>query len=365
MSRIVVISQLPPPYHGSTVMTAELVDALRRHGHQVSVVDRRFSRTIAEVGGLSARKVLSGVGLVLRLGRALVRRPDVCIFFTTNRMPSFAVDTAMSLMLHASRVQRIDYIHTTGYSDLAARNALFHRMVGLLLARSDVTVTLGPALIDDVERWVPPHRIRAIPNATKPPQTEGAPDGAARTVLFLSNLIPEKGATDFVRIAAAVHSVLPDVRFQLIGASSSDAYLAEVHELIRALGVQDVVHVLGPVYGADKDQLLADAALLVFPSTYPFEAQPLSIIESFSLGTPVFAYDIGGLRDLIADGVNGRLVPAGDRESIVAEISQVLSDPSALAELTAGARRTYAERHHPDVYAAAWTELVAEVTSHD
>lgn len=363
MSRVLVISQLPPPYHGSTVMTAELVEALRRNGHEVAVVDRRFSRTVAEVGGLSVRKVFSGVGLVLRLGRALARRPDVCIFFTTNRMPSFAVDVAMSLMLRVSRVRRIDYIHTTGYSDVAARGAVFRHMVGLLLARSDVTVTLGPALIHDVERWVPPRRMRTIPNATKPPEIEAAPAGAAPTVLFLSNLIPEKGATDFIRIAAALHALLPDVRFQLIGASSSDEYLVEVHELIRSLGVQDVVQVLGPVYGADKDRLVADAAVLVFPSTYPYEAQPLSIIESFSFGTPVVAYDIGGLRDLISDGLNGYLLPPGDRDGIVAAVSRILSDPTALETLSAGARRTYADRHHPDIYAGTWSALVNEVTS--
>jgi glycosyltransferase involved in cell wall biosynthesis len=364
MSRVLVISQLPPPYHGSTVMTAELVDALRRNGHQVAVVDRRFSRTVAEVGGLCLRKVGSGVWLVARLGRALGRRPDVCIFFTTNRMPSFAVDVAMSLLLQASRVPRINYIHTMGYSDVAARGRVFRRMVALLFARSQVTVTLGQSLVHDVARWVPRDRMRTIPNATKPPAVEASTSaGGAPKVLFLSNLIPEKGATDFVRVAAALHAVMPDVEFQIVGASSSDEYLAEVHELIRALDVEHVVHVLGPIYGSDKDRLIADAALLVFPSTYPYEAQPLSIIESFSLGTPVIAYDIGGLRDLITNGVNGFLVPPGDRNGIVAGVSRLLSDPLALEQLSAGARQSYAERHHPDIYAKAWSDLVNEVSS--
>jgi glycosyltransferase involved in cell wall biosynthesis len=364
MSRVLVISQLPPPYHGSTVMTAQLVDALQRSGHEVTVVDRRFSRTVAEVGGFSARKVLSGGWLVLRLCRAVARRPDVCIFFTTNRMPSFAVDVAMSVVLRVGRIPRINYIHTMGYSDVAARGPLFRRLVALLFARSRVTVTLGPALVHDVARWVPRGAVRTIPNATKPPEVEVAtPAAGAPTVLFLSNLIREKGATDFVRVAAALHPAMPDVEFQLIGAPSSDEYLAEVHELIRELGVQSVVHVLGAVYGADKDRSIADAAVLVFPSTYPYEAQPLSIIESFSLGTPVVAYDIGGLRDLITDGVNGRLLPPGDLDGMTAEVSRILSDPVLIEQLSAGARRSYAERHHPDIYARAWTELVDEVTS--
>ena len=364
MSRVLVISQLPPPYHGSTVMTAELVAALRGGGHEVGIVDRRFSRTVAEVGGFSVRKVLSGVGLVLRLARAVVRRPDVCVFFTTNRMPSFAVDVVLSLVLRARRVPRISYIHTMGYSDVAARGPLFRRMVAALLASSRATVTLGPSLVHDVQRWVPDGRVLTIPNATKPPASDApASKPAAPTVLFLSNLIPEKGATDFVRVAAALHAQLPDVAFQLVGASSSDAYLAEVHDLIRALGVESAVHVLGPVYGAEKDRLIADAAVLVFPSTYPYEAQPLSIIESFSLGTPVVAYDIGGLRDLIVDGENGHLVAPGDRDAITARVSSLLSDPEALERLSDGARRSYAERHHPDVYARVWCDLVDEVAA--
>lgn len=364
MSRVLVISQLPPPYHGSTVMTAQLVEALRTNGHEVAIVDRRFSRTVAEVGGFSARKVFSGVGLVLRLVRAVARRPDVCVFFTTNRMPSFAVDVAMSAVLQVSRVPRIDYVHTTGYSEVADRGAVYRRMVALLLGASQVTVTLGRSLVHDVARWVPSERIRTIPNATRPPEIEGAAvESRTRTVLFLSNLIPEKGAAEFVRVAAALHPLMPDVEFQLVGAPSSDEYLAEVHGLIRELGVQDAVHVLGAVYGGEKDRLLADAAVLVFPSTYPYEAQPLSIIESFSFGTPVIAYDIGGLRDLIADDTNGYLLPAGDRDGILAKLAQLLSDPSALEELSEGARRSHAERHVPEVYASAWSDLVAEVAS--
>src|SRR5690606_17277143 len=83
---VVVISQLPPPTHGSTLMTKVFLEVLDDLGIEWRLVDRRFSRTVGEVGSFKLRKVGAAAGLVTRLlTRLLRRRPAACIFFVTTR----------------------------------------------------------------------------------------------------------------------------------------------------------------------------------------------------------------------------------------------------------------------------------------
>ncbi len=191
--RILVISQVPPPVHGSTLMTAFLIDLLRERGDLVRLVDRRFSRSVSEIGRFSLRKVMSAAALPIRLlFSLLVFRPDAVIFFATNRTFSFLVDVVMSAVLRITRAKKIFYLHTRGFSSLRERSPIFRRLVRGLFDTADVVVCLGPSLAADVAGvWSGP--IALIPNATQPPTELPSQDGSH--VLYLSNLIPEKGRT--------------------------------------------------------------------------------------------------------------------------------------------------------------------------
>jgi hypothetical protein len=102
---VVVISQLPPPVHGSTLMTRAFLDALDTKSIPWRLIDRRFSRTIGEIGRFSPRKVAEGLGLILRLGGAVARRrPQVVVLFATTRSFSFLIDWAVSELLGSFRV---------------------------------------------------------------------------------------------------------------------------------------------------------------------------------------------------------------------------------------------------------------------
>ena len=91
---------------------------------------------------------------------------------------------------------------------------------------------------------------------------------------------------------------------------------------------------------ADIPALMEAADVVVLPSLA--EGLPLAIMEAFALGRPVVASSVGGVPELIEDGVTGRLVRAGDASALADAIRGVLDDRTAAARLGSAAATRYA-----------------------
>lgn len=359
IGRVLVISQLPPPIHGSTVMTRTFLDTLDELGYERSLLDRRFSSTIEEVGKFTVRKCLSTLWLLARLVIALLTfRPRTVVFFATNRTFSFLVDWALSEILRLSRARTIFYIHTVGFRTLANRSRRWESLIDRMFSSADAVVCLGPTLAEDVKRWVEKSQITFIPNTVANSPEPPAAQIPKTSILYFSNLIPEKGVSTFIDLAVDLAPELPGIPFIVAGAPVDTEFADSMRQKVRDLRLESRVTFLGAVTDAtEKFQLLRRAAVLVFPSTYPFEAQPLTIVEALAAGTPVVAYDTGGIADLISNGVNGHLVAPADRRQLASSVREALADAD---HLSAGARSTFMSRLSPDAFLHRWSSTLSQ-----
>ncbi|MGV1034453.1 MAG: glycosyltransferase family 4 protein [Microbacteriaceae bacterium] len=354
--RVLVVSQLPPPVHGSTVMTLRLVEAFGTLGIDVRVVNRRFSISIGEVGQTSLRKITKVPALVRALRRELTVRPDAVVFFLTNRPGSFLVDVLLMRIMQTSHVPIVAYIHTVGFRDLASRGGLWQRLVANTLRIPRRVVVLGPALASDVSPWVDPARIRFIRNASEDERCEQPRPRHSVRLLFLSNLTPEKGVHSFIALVEQLREILPGLQADIAGGAT----LAQEEDLTRRLarsGLSSAVTWHGSVDAAARCRLLNNADLMIFPSRYPFEAQPLALIEAASAGLPAIAYDIGGLSDL--EWL--RLVPEGDESALRTAVISLLNNPDELRSASRRARTTWEQLHSMVGYSRAWNDLLSEL----
>jgi hypothetical protein len=155
------------------MMTGVLISSLRELGWHISLVDRRFSREVGDIGKRSPGKLLAAVSLTTRLAWSLLTvRPDVCIFFVTNRSGSFLVDCVLGTLLNVARVPSVNYVHTVGFRELASRGPLWSSLTRRLLSGAVATVCLGERVSEDVASWTRPDSIRLIANTppSNPPR---------------------------------------------------------------------------------------------------------------------------------------------------------------------------------------------------
>ena len=363
-----MISQLPPPIHGSTVMTAALIDGLESSNVETSLLDKRFSRTIAEVGSMSPRKAFQGVALLFRLAVKLIfYKPTHVVFFCTNRPASFVVDWALSELLRIAGSNVLNYIHTQGFVDLAARGAVWGQLVRRLLTSASLTVCLSPILEKDIEKWVIPRDRISIANTTRgvPVDRSASKDDQTQQqlrVLYLSNLIPEKGARTFVRLAISLLDSGASATFSIVGESADQGFLDGLHREIAASAHSEYIRIEGAADSERKWNYLRSADLLVFPSTYRFEAQPLTLIEALAVGTPAVAFDIGGISDLIIDGVTGYVVAADDFEALRGRVLAFIGDQSLLRSFSEAATSDFSARFSFSTFTESWLQALADTS---
>ena len=86
--------------------------------------------------------------------------------------------------------------------------------------------------------------------------------------------------------------------------------------------------------------------LLVMPSLW--EGLPYTLLESMAAGTPVAAFETGGITDVIDNRQNGLLAPRKDTAALAEAVCTALTDPELRRRLASNARRTVAEHYHLD-----------------
>ena len=160
-----------------------------------------------------------------------------------------------------------------------------------------------------------------VETSSHPPAV--APTGPLKLGV-LARLIPLKNVESVVRATARLARMGIEVRAEIAGSGPSESAL---RDLVGSLGVAERVHFLG--WQVDVDRLLASWDLLVIPSLE--EGFPLSALEAMAAARPVVASRVGGLSELVVDGVTGRLVPPGDTDALVRCIAEMASDRRRLS----------------------------------
>lgn len=173
---------------------------------------------------------------------------------------------------------------------------------------------------------VQPEKLLFIPNGIEPRRARGSdvraelgiPDDAP-LIGAVGVLRPQKALDVLVRAVAPLVREQPDLRVMIVGDGPERQALSE---LIAAEGIGDRVLLAG--FRDDIPDVLA--ALDVAVSSSAFEGSPLAMMEFMEAARPIVATSVGGVPDLIDDGVHGRLVGAGDVEGLRTALREMLAD---------------------------------------
>jgi glycosyltransferase involved in cell wall biosynthesis len=177
--------------------------------------------------------------------------------------------------------------------------------------------------------------------------------------MFLGRMTKLKGGDVLIR-AVAEAAQREGVRIQLTMAGDGPQRAAW-ELLARELGV--ACRFTGWVDEEGREELLGEASLLAVPSVWP---EPFGLVglEAARAGVPAVAFDVGGIREWLKDGVNGLLADASppDHRSLAAALVKALSSPEGLGRMAAAARRVASEmslQKHLDILEGIFHQAVS------
>ena len=283
--------------------TAAVADLLERWRTQV--VHGHMYR--AEIVGVRAADLLAGRGLP---------RP-------------YLIET-----IHSSRVRAQED------RDLLARlTPSMDRLIAVskaIVGKLEREGRLGTTPVDLIYNGVDMDRYDHTEACCTLPEEYGFPEGA-QMVGVVARLEPEKGHVTLLEAWPAVMARVPTARLLVVGEGSM---AAQLHDQAEALGLMgepcEGDHCVGTRHarpgaavvftGRREDVPAVTAALDVAVLPSYREAQGLVILEAMALARPVVASDVGGIPEMIEDGVTGLLVPPHDAPALAAAITRLLLD---------------------------------------
>ncbi|MDO8847893.1 MAG: glycosyltransferase [Coriobacteriia bacterium] len=219
-------------------------------------------------------------------------------------------------------------------STVAALESAVHR---LLRIQRWVDVFVAPSMFLQgkmVQYGVTPDRIVFVRNGLGS-QWVPHPASIGGPALFVGRLSVEKGVHTVLRALAA----LPEGRLEVAGGGPEEGALKE---LSKTLGLDARVSWLGRLGTREVEEALSRAAYVVVPSRW-YENCPYSVMEAQASGLPVIASRLGGLPELVEDGVSGLLADAEDVQQWAEHMQRLWADRELAERLHAGAVRKAAE----------------------
>jgi glycosyltransferase involved in cell wall biosynthesis len=238
---------------------------------------------------------------------------------------------------------------------------------GLMVRKASRVVAVGETVRRETIAMfhASPSRVVSIPNAVDAGRLRATGTREAmRAVLGISETAPvivsvgamtwEKDPLGHLDIVCRVARAFPDLVYLVAG----DGPLRVAAEAAaRTLGLLDNVRFLGS--RSDVGDLLAASDVLLLATRT--EGMPGCVIEAGMAGVPVVAYAVGGVPEIVADGVTGFLGPPEQAEALANALEQVLSDADYRARLGSSARDHCLERFDIGPVAARWISLYEEV----
>jgi len=332
----------------------------------LEVIALQFASSVGDIGRPGLSKAVKFFKTWVALLRALLlRRPSRAYFTFSPTGLAFWRDLAFVALLKTFRVHVLYHLHGKGLGrgNATAIQRFWYRWA----FRGSTVILLSPSLYAEIADIVPRQSCRFIANGV-PDMTRGhfarLHGGGVRAprVLFLSNMVPEKGIYDLAEAARILQDEGSELEVVFVGPFLNQQVREAFLEFIRNNKLEAVVTCTGPAYGSARVQHLLEADLFAFPSYYGPEAFPLVILEAMSAGLPVVASANGAIPEIVDDGVSGYIVPTRDAKALAAAIRQLVTDADRRERMGAEARKKYVDKYQVTIFLRRIEEVLAEST---
>ena len=340
-NKILIIAQVPPPVHGASLMNEKLIysDKINKL-FCLNIVKLSFANDIADIGFLSFRKVNLMFKYFFKiLLKLLVFRPNIVYFTITPTGNSFYRDVIFISLIKLFNPKIILHLHGKGiinnYSKSKTNKFLYN-----FVFKSSYVISLSEKLLLDIEyikskkKFIVNNGIEISKNQSSVNQSSKNKNTDKLQLLFLSNLLISKGIMTFLESIALLqkeNKVDSNLYYVTIIGRNAEITSVEINDFIKKNNLININY-LGPKYDDDKEKILNEKSILVFPSKN--DAFPLVILEAMKYGIPVISSDEGGISDIIIEEKTGFIIEDINAEKIVNKVKYLIETPEKFDQMS-------------------------------
>ena len=317
-----MIGAFPPPLDGRSLISSAMRERLverRIPVQSINLAAKSVRRTWSARLGLSRiAKISSGL---LRYWAAAREHPGSALYIGLSGGPGQAFELLFTLIGRLTSARIYFHHHSFGYID---RPNILTRLLIWCAGQRATHIVLCANMASSLKAAYPTiEKLLAISNASLLPTDTSRPDRERcipDRLGFLGNISVEKGILEFLDVMQTLCVSDLGIKGYLAGPFQDTKAEKEVKKRLN-----DLPHVeyVGPKYGRDKTDFFKSIDVLLFPTKYAHEAEPVTVLEALAHGVPVIGWERGCLSSMIV-GPEGFLVPKSSN-FVLAAVRQVLA----------------------------------------
>lgn len=319
-----------------------LIEGLKERNINFNVVDFAYTDNFLKSGSYNFKSAWYSLYAVIQTWLKLIVTDIFYTTMSTSRL-GFIRDFMTVGVAYLFRKKVIMHLHGGGFEDFYRSSSRWNKfLIRQNLKKVDTIIVLGELLKDqfDCVSSIVKNKLSVVPNGL----TLGVNDPAINfksfnkdetiNLIYLSSLMPSKGFMDVI-LAVEILKKQSCKKYHLdicgnfVNAITEEKCdLKNIEDLlsyIKENNLEKEITYHGQVLGTTKETLLKKAHIFLLPTYYPWEGQPLSIIEALAFATPIISCKHKGIPEMLDEGINGQFVKPKDSNDIVEKIESITS----------------------------------------
>ncbi len=365
-SKILIIAPTTPPFHGVSVITSYILNSNIKDQFEIILLDIADRRSIENIGKFD----WTNLGLALKhffrcLCILLSKRPDIIYIYNSETFWGFLRDCLFlipSILFHKPIVVHSEGGHFRDFYENEAPSWM-KILIRWIFKNISCLIILCNRLKYNYEDLVPESQIRIFGNAVTDLTINEKPirKNDDIQVLYLSNLIKEKGFFDVIKAIPYVISEKLDVKFVFAGEWHKQEDKHEAEEFIKTHQLENYISFRGQVCGEYKEKLLIESDIFVFPTYYPMESWGIVINEAMAASLPIITTNKACIPEIIEDGETGFIIDKQNPKQIADKILLLASNNLLREQMGQTARKRFLENYTIERFIDNLTNVFLEV----
>jgi len=350
--RILFIAPLPPPINGQALASEIFLDTINKY-HNVIVVNTAERRS----SYFPIIKRIFEVFLILLNIRKNVRDADLIYLTISESLSGNLKDLVTYLICYKKLDCMFIHLHGgAGMTNIMKEKGLSLKKINdLFLEKLKGIIILGNSQKAIFKDTISPSKLYIVPNFAEDYLfldediiAHKYKDPPILNLLFMSNMIPTKGYMELLNGYKSINETRKSkICLNFAGAFFNDQLRSKFLQDIK--GMQNI-HYHGVVRGSEKKKLFADSHVFCLPTYFPYEGQPISILEAYATGCVVLTTDHSGIKDIFSNNINGYFVEKRSPVSIKATLEYIADHFRDLYKIGLYNNQLARERYRVDHY---------------
>lgn len=360
--KVLLCLRLPNPVHGESLISEYITKSqLLNHQFTIEILDIKTSSTIEDIEKLKLNKFFKLLKVYFSFFKTIIIFNPNIIYITVSPTGfAFLKDSLLVIISKIFAKKILIHLHGKGIA-IKKNNSSFYSFLYKLVFKNTYCICLSNKLKTDIQ-GLGVKKIFILNNGISIQQVANISTNINSTIklLFLSNLIKEKGIYVYLEVCKKLHDLNVSFNANIIG-KPFDVQETDIKKFVDDNNLHNKLNYLGAKYGNEKFTLLNEADVLIFPTMYKNEAFPLVLLEAMQFGVVPISTPEGGIADIIDEGKNGFVVPHENIDAIVEKIIFLYKNRQVLLQMAETCRTDFLAKYTLDKFEENILQIFNEV----